>query len=771
MIQAETKRPGSRTLHLLAACALAAAALSCRSPVSFGGSGGGAADFSLRFIVSGYDQGASLADQGAASPRLLLPTADRLTVTLTPADGSSDPIVSSSSISGTTSSVRFGEVPFGSYEILAEAFGGGVVRFRQVSTASVAASSVELTLNLVPTDSTILETVSQYSLSVPDLASGDSVTLSLLPGSALLAARSMYVEGLAADCFVFLQDADGRLLGQATASGRLPSSSLPKDRLSYITFYNGGETTVTLSAFAGPAMVDVPAGTFQRDATPTNTSYVSAFSISKHEVTREQYMAVMGSDPSNVAISSGWSDPAQQVSWYAAIAFCNRLSALEGLTPVYSVSGSDDVDAWGAIPTTDNVAWNEAIADTSANGYRLPSEMEWMWAAMGATEDRSNGYDGVGTNTQGIGKLFAGSTGLNSSADYANSGVSTRPVGELLPNELGLYDMSGNVYEWCRDRVDAYPDGPLTDYSGALTGGRMTLGGSWGDSRAINYRYSQDSSLTATNLGFRVARGVLPTYIVIYNANGATSGTVPVAGSAVSGSVQAVFDNVGGLVGSVIQDGIRQRFTGWNTRSDGLGTAYLPGNPIYVGPSTNLYAQYTTDLSALIKVGPAGGLIFYDKGSFDTSDSGPAWRYIEAAPTDQSVGIAWGPDFSIPYLWEMGAGYVNTKAVVALYPDGDYAANLCDELVLNGFDDWYLPSSYELGGNDDHSGGIFEKLYFDRSNTVFYNYAALTENALYWTSSTSSTTFAIHQKFAGDQSSSSGSLRGTVLRVRAVRRF
>jgi len=125
---------------------------------------------------------------------------------------------------------------------------------------------------------------------------------------------------------------------------------------------------------------------------------------------------------------------------YHAIAFCNKLSIKEGLARVYDVSGFSNDASWTAlsydsIPTARNATWDAATATWTASGYRLHTEMEWMWAAMGAT--------GTGINTTGYLKAFAGSTGSNAAGDYVwykanvTDGIS-RPVGGKLPNELGL---------------------------------------------------------------------------------------------------------------------------------------------------------------------------------------------------------------------------------------------------------------------------------------------------------------------------------------------
>jgi len=235
----------------------------------------------------------------------------------------------------------------------------------------------------------------------------------------------------------------------------------------------------------------VPAGRFQRDA--TNISVITQpYRMSQHEITRAQFSALLTTDPSDTTYSSGTSDPVQMTNWYHAIAFCNKLSIAEGLEPVYSVTvGSTPVDwsalTYGNIPTADNADWNAATATWTNNGYRLPTEMEWMWAAMGAPADGQGG----GTNTTGYAKAFAGSTGSNAIGSYAVFGYNTgqagatttersNPVASKTANELGLYDMSGNVWEWTWDWHAAYPTGTQTDYRGAASGSaRVIRGGSW----------------------------------------------------------------------------------------------------------------------------------------------------------------------------------------------------------------------------------------------------------------------------------------------------
>jgi sulfatase modifying factor 1 len=190
-----------------------------------------------------------------------------------------------------------------------------------------------------------------------------------------------------------------------------------------------------------PGFVLVEAGTFQmgsfygeEDERPAHSVTISrSFYMSKYEATQKQWREVIGTNPSKF---KGDDLPVENVTWYDVVEYCNRLSGREGLTPCYSGSGAN------------------ITCDFSANGYRLPTEAEWEYAARGGT--RSKGFNYAGGNP-------AGKVGWNRD----NSGNGTHPVGQKTPNELGLYDMSGNVGEWCWDWYGYYDAAPATDPGGA----------------------------------------------------------------------------------------------------------------------------------------------------------------------------------------------------------------------------------------------------------------------------------------------------------------
>ena len=155
----------------------------------------------------------------------------------------------------------------------------------------------------------------------------------------------------------------------------------------------------------------------------------SNFCIAQTEVTQEFYEAVTGENPSQ---AKGAKLPVESVSWYDCLVFCNKLSMLLGKTPCYKVNGSTNPADWGYTPHQGTIIESEIEFDTKADGFRIPTMEEWDVAIKG-----------------GENYMYSGSDDLDSVAwTDCNSGGKLHEVAQLKPNAFGIYDMSGNVFEW-----------------------------------------------------------------------------------------------------------------------------------------------------------------------------------------------------------------------------------------------------------------------------------------------------------------------------------
>ena len=214
------------------------------------------------------------------------------------------------------------------------------------------------------------------------------------------------------------------------------------------------------------------------DSRPIHTVKVDSFMISSHQVTRSEWNQL---HPTREQRAGFEVCPVVSVSWLESIEYCNRLSAVHSLSLCYTVY-------------QDSVTLRPG-----ATGYRLPTEAEWEYAARGG--DRSNAY------------LFAGGNELAEVGWFkANSGGHPHPVGEKCANELGLFDMSGNVWEWCWDRYGPYSAGRAVNPLGpAGEGARVYRGGSWVDfegSCQVAVRGRRTPERGYEDIGLRVARSL-----------------------------------------------------------------------------------------------------------------------------------------------------------------------------------------------------------------------------------------------------------------------
>jgi formylglycine-generating enzyme required for sulfatase activity len=237
-------------------------------------------------------------------------------------------------------------------------------------------------------------------------------------------------------------------------------------------------------------MVLVEGGTFDMGSEEgqlgqklTYSAEVGNFYMGKFEVTQEDWRAVMNFNPSS---TRGAKSPVHCVNWYAAIDYCNKRSIKEGLTPCYSGEGES------------------ITCNFNADGYRLPTEAEWAYACKGGSLSKNYEYSG-GNNVENVAWHFG------------NAGRIPRPVGQKKPNELGLYDMSGNVQEWCWNRFEYdnrnYGNNknvPLKNPHGPKKGfNRTARGGSWAhpaQSQQTTFRFLYSPKREYSYIGFRVVR-------------------------------------------------------------------------------------------------------------------------------------------------------------------------------------------------------------------------------------------------------------------------
>ena len=268
----------------------------------------------------------------------------------------------------------------------------------------------------------------------------------------------------------------------------------------------------------------IPAGSFTMgDAldglfnAPTHTVTVSAFYMAQNLVTKAEWDAVrtwgLANGYADLVAGSGKASnhPVQSITWYQMVKWCNARSQQAGFVPVYYTN-----DAQTTVYKTGDVNVTNAQAKWNANGYRLPTEAEWEKAARGGLSGKR--FPWGDTISQSQANYYASS---NYSYDQSGGGFHpsytaggypyTSPVGSFAANGYGLYDMAGNIWQWCWDWYGSYDPAVLTDPRGPAASGtsRVIRGGSWNfnayDCR-VAYRYYYDPSSSGSTFGFRVAR-------------------------------------------------------------------------------------------------------------------------------------------------------------------------------------------------------------------------------------------------------------------------
>jgi formylglycine-generating enzyme required for sulfatase activity len=359
------------------------------------------------------------------------------------------------------------------------------------------------------------------------------VALTLIPSSNAQNARFFRIAGPVATTITALS-ADGSLTWTNAATNAIftvqTATNLigPGNWVDYIQVPVTNEITTHRTYDPNPpsGMVLIPAGWFTMGdsldgatgALPLHQVYVSAVYVDRYDVTKALWDVVW-----EWAIAHGYSfdnggsgkaadHPVQTINWYDCLKWCNARSEMENRTPAYYTSAAQTVVyRTGQVDVGTNwVKWN--------SGYRLPTEAEFEKASRGGlngqrfpwgttiTESQANYYAITNSYSYDLGP-----NGYNPIGDYPNTSPGTSPVGAFAPNGYGLYDMAGNVYQWCWDRYTSYSSASQTDPHGPPSGSyRLLRGGSWGSvapyCRASG-RGNTIPSRSDSNFGFR---SVLP---------------------------------------------------------------------------------------------------------------------------------------------------------------------------------------------------------------------------------------------------------------------
>lgn len=235
----------------------------------------------------------------------------------------------------------------------------------------------------------------------------------------------------------------------------------------------------------------------KEDEKPLHVVILDSFYMSKYEVTQKEWQAVMGNNPSFFV---GENHPVESVNWYEAVEFCNAYSEMKNLKPCYKIN-RETKDKMN-LNRKDKYCW-KIECDWKADGYRLPTEAEWEYAARGGVKKSRTAFSG--SNNINEVAWYLKNAGNEELPDYG-----TRDVGLKMPNDLGLYDMTGNVWEWCWDWYGPYDGKKVKNPHGIPYGKeKIRRGGSWHvkmKRSTVTTRNFRSPGHRSTHYGIRLVR-------------------------------------------------------------------------------------------------------------------------------------------------------------------------------------------------------------------------------------------------------------------------
>jgi len=375
----------------------------------------------------------------------------------------------------------------------------GMGRITIKYTPNAAMNSVDIFVNGSPTTWTqSTSSPMYYSFTIPNYQRSKSYTINVRSYHGANSSTSLWYNGG--------ENITTTWAGETFSKSCTVSTSTSTQ---YITINSGDFSSPLVNVVKRNSPVSISrnqsAGAFQGSSNKTIT--LTEYSIGKYEVIQAVFEAVMGANPSAV---QGNLLPVTNVNWYAVMAFCNKFSVMQGLEPCYII-GTYGNDYWKTIkysdvPTSNDTTWNKATYDFTKNGYHVPTEAQWEFAARGGSTsaaDWNYNYSGSNTATD-VGWINSNSSGLH---DF----------GTKSPNRLGIYDMTGNAGEWLSDWYNTRPDNSYTDpyVQYVSVSGQPPSGNSrylWVIDSYCNTNYTvksrsyKEPSSTSAYYGFRLCR-------------------------------------------------------------------------------------------------------------------------------------------------------------------------------------------------------------------------------------------------------------------------